>query len=163
MRFISYAFSPDGKSVAIASCQKVDDAAAYCIEGQTILLDIASGQVAQTFEGDGQAIAFSPDGHLLAVSAFGNIVLWDTLSGQRLFTLPGNSSDIVSLEFSPDGHLLVSGEHDQGENFLAWDTTTGQLLFTKNYSFYISSVSFSPDGKYIAIARLGSPLLLGLP
>jgi WD40 repeat protein len=58
-------------------------------------------------------IAFSPDGHTLAVpDANGNIYLWDTATGKLAATLPSKTGNYVAA-FSPDGKTLAIGGNGQ--------------------------------------------------
>lgn len=56
------------------------------------------------------ALAFSPDGQLLAsADARGNIRLWRVSDGRLLKTVTSPGDVILALAFSPDGAWLVSG------------------------------------------------------
>lgn len=71
-----------------------------------------------------QAIAFSPDGRLIA-AAEGElagrhpsvqkhqILIWDVASGQLKRTMRGHTSHINSLSWAPDGQSLASGSRDK--------------------------------------------------
>ena len=71
----------------------------------------------QTFESHPspvRAVAFSPDGKLLASgSADGIIKLWDTGTGAPLQMLTGHSRGLRTVAFSPDSTLLASGSEDK--------------------------------------------------
>src|SRR5207249_114023 len=54
------------------------------------------------------ALAVRPDGRRIATGGVGTIKLWDTDTGQELFTLTDQSREIGALAFSPDGHRLYS-------------------------------------------------------
>src|SRR5262249_27642548 len=67
------------------------------------------------------ALAFSPDGTVLAAGMPHAVVLWD-LPGDRLrSTLPA----ACPLVFSPDGRTLATGV-EGGANACLWDWRTGQ-------------------------------------
>lgn len=95
------------------------------------------------------ALAFSPDGKLLAVSGNREILL-HTLDGSAPpRRLPGLSDSILSLAFSRDGSLLAAGGGTParfGEMQL-WDLPAGKLrrsvMLTGDTIF---GVSVSPDG-----------------
>jgi hypothetical protein len=100
------------------------------------------------------ALAFSPDGKMLAVSGNREILL-HTLDGsappQRL---AGLSERILSLAFSNDGSLLVAGGGTPSRfgELQFWDLPTGKLrrsvMLTGDTVF---GVSLSPDGSRLAV------------
>ncbi len=105
-------------------------------------------------------VAFSPDGHTLAVAISNRIRLWDVKSAKEDFFFPlGEQSDIkvLSLAYSPDGTLLAFGTLD-GRVGLT-DTATRHTLKWLSHSpdggsphlnCPILCVAFSPDGKRLA-------------
>ena len=96
------------------------------------------------------AVAFSPDGHLLATGSLDNTIkIWDVASGREIRTLNGHSSGVRSVAFSPDGRSLASGSYDTTVKL--WDVTSGRELRTfSGHSDRINSVAFSPDGRVLA-------------
>lgn len=100
------------------------------------------------------AVAFSPDGRLLAVGDnFGEITLWNTElqqpSGVTLYDAP---DEVRALAFSPDGKWLVSGGSFGA--LTVWDVESGQPRRFKvsDSSDQIASIAISPDGKLLAAA-----------
>src|SRR6266851_5663471 len=61
-----------------------------------------------------RAVAFSPDGRILATASLDNTVrLWDPATGQATATLFGHADFVTAVAFSPDGHTLASGSRDK--------------------------------------------------
>jgi RNA polymerase sigma factor (sigma-70 family) len=68
------------------------------------------------------ALAFSPDGRLLATAKdTPEIHLWDLMAGQEVGRLTGHQGGIASLLFTRDGQRLVSGSTDT--TTLTWDVS----------------------------------------
>ncbi|GGU47230.1 hypothetical protein GCM10010289_79680 [Streptomyces violascens] len=101
------------------------------------------------------ALAFSPDGSLLASSAAddGSLWLWNPLtrrpSGQPLDT---RSTDACSdAVFSPDGSLLAVTGGDEEDTVMLWDPYTRQLVGELVCEAIAFTVVFSPDGSLLAV------------
>jgi WD40 repeat protein len=74
-----------------------------------------------------RALAFAPNGRLLAADHGGNdgspseLNLWDTVTGKRLGTLRTNVKPTTCLAFSRDGKLLAAG--NANFEILVWDVS----------------------------------------
>nr|QIZ85987.1 WD40 domain P-loop ATPase domain [Oscillatoria sp. PCC 6602] len=96
------------------------------------------------------AIAFSPDGTLLATGdANGEICLWLADDGTLLRIYEGHAGWVNSIIFSPKGNLLCSGSSDRTVKI--WDVGTGNCLKTlSGHNQRVRTVAFSPDGQTVA-------------
>lgn len=103
------------------------------------------------------ALAFSPDGGLLASAGQdGAILLWQISGLAPPVTigdpLIGHTGRVTSLAFSPDGNLLASGSQDG--TVLIWDGSLPRALGPLNrlvgQGAEINSVAFNPDGRLLA-------------
>ncbi len=96
------------------------------------------------------AVAFSPDGKLLATGGSDGVVrCWEVTSGREILTCKDHSSWVRSVAFSPDGKTLASGSDDQTVKL--WDCHSGECLQTlQGHSDWVPSVAFSPDGQTLA-------------
>jgi WD40 repeat protein len=93
------------------------------------------------------AVAFSPDGSLLAMgNADNRLRLWNALDYRELLLCEGHESWVSSIAFSPDGQFLASGSLDQTVKL--WSVATGSCLATfKGHEGWVWAVAFSPDGQ----------------
>ena len=117
----------------------------------------------QGHQGNVGAIAFSPDGTVLASGSHDKTVkLWDIATGDVLRTLAGHTDWVRSVAFSPDGTLLASASDD--DTVKLWDPRTGVLVRTlTGHADWVQSVAFSPDGTLLASASDDETLKLWDP
>lgn len=102
-----------------------------------------------------EAVAFSPDGSLVAGGSKNGVIrVWESSTGELKREMPKSSdtsslSEVTSLAFSPDGKMLAAGRADA--NVVIWDPQTGERTNTlRGHSARVNSVAFSTDGKTIA-------------
>jgi WD40 repeat protein len=95
------------------------------------------------------AVAFSPDGRILASADYGTIKLWDPATGRQLRSLRAHTDRIGGLAFSPDGRLLASASDDR--TIKLWHPATGELARLLRTPWgAVNAVAFSPDGRMLA-------------
>ncbi|HUG90005.1 MAG TPA: DUF1549 domain-containing protein [Planctomycetaceae bacterium] len=99
------------------------------------------------------SIDFSPDGELLAVAGFHEVLLWKADGSQLVGRLVGLSERIESVRFSPDGTKLsvTGGLPGRTGEIQVWNVGERQLVLSVPVTYdTIYGGSWSPDGKLIA-------------
>src|SRR5262249_41581157 len=179
----AYAFSPDGRQLAIVKGG----------DGLISLYDLASGQWAPLVRVGsrvhcvafhpkrrqlgvaGQAavriydletgsqlaslspasyLAWHPEGHMLATVNGITIYLWDVATGRQVAKLDGHLDQGISLAFNHGGDLLASRSWEQ--KLLLWDPRTGKKLLSA--TALMSTPRFSPDDRLLAGEIVGDRL-----
>ena len=143
-------FSPDSQLVASVTGKIVK-----IWDTSTGALYIALGGHAGTV----CAVAFSPDGQLLATGSFsGTVRLWNVTTGINCNILKGHSGTISTVAFTPNGRYLVSRSSDGIVTL--WDPRTGGVCATIDgdidgwYGPY--SMAISPNSRLLAIFGNGA-------
>ncbi|NLH99363.1 MAG: hypothetical protein GX446_07700 [Chthonomonadales bacterium] len=125
----------------------------------------ADGQVVFDVPLAGSLVTFAPDGEALAVGGTGAVVqLRRSSDGAPLSTLAlyDPRPDFTGLAFSPDGGVLAATERKYRKLYL-WSPSDGALLRYFDTGASPSSVTFSPDGAYMAYSDAGGLVLARNP
>lgn len=141
-------YRSDGRALACNNVRSNDAALWLCEEGEkgcSWEVKLLGGH-----QNTVEAVAFSPDGHLLATGdAGGQIILRDGNSGEPIHApLQAHNSSVYTLAFSPDGKTLVSGGQDGQVIF--WQVESGTELGRVKEEGPIRDVAFSPNGHWLA-------------
>lgn len=131
------AFSQNGDVLAVAGFNQIR------------LVNASDGKLLKSFSNTGSSLALSPDGSLVA-GAYeeASLRIWNTSSGEPLYTIKDLPDSVTRLVFSPDGNMLVIGYSDGTIEFRL--VSDGTLL--KNWEAHsrsISDIIFTTDGKYL--------------
>jgi WD40 repeat protein len=128
--------------------------------GNVTIWDVETGMPHVHCQGGGSridALAFSPDGTLLAAGGYGRTQLWDVAGGASLLDFH-ESGACLSLAFSPGGRFLASGtawphasDHAKdGSRVAIWSLENGRGIRTLHgLTTPIAQLRFSPDGRYV--------------
>jgi hypothetical protein len=141
----SVAYSPDGKTLAVADG-----------DGDVYVWNTTTRSQTDTVSGGG-AIAYSPDGKTLVVASGHYTDLWAAPGMQTYTSLSDPTSDSPdTVAFSPDGDTIAAGNPDG--TISLWNTNTRRSIELavpaaaafSPASSAITSVTFSPNGKILA-------------
>ena len=154
------AFSPDGRTIAIVqkSGLMIVDTGVQPPSSKTLDLE-KSQQLAGL-----NALTYSPDGSLLAVSGTGSTYLLKTSSWTVADTIPNTAG--ICLAFSPDGkHLAfiseVPSELGPERGGLAiWDLALRRVIGRDESQTADCPLSFNPEGTLVAAGSDGGITLL---
>ncbi len=137
-------FSPAVFAVALALCTLT---ATACLSGHAE----GATRTLTGHGGDVLAVAFAPDGRLLASgSSDQTIRLWDPVTGEERKLLRGHTGAVRTLAFAAHhSQLLASGSTDGTVRI--WDGAQGREMKTLSGRLgAIRGVAFAPDGQSLA-------------
>jgi WD40 repeat protein len=134
------AFSPDGKTLAVAVLDS----------HRAVLYDLVTDKEPVRCEGHKNwvlHVAFSPDGKTLATGSSDRTAkLWDPATGKELATLAGHADGVEFVAFSPDGRTLATASWDGTVKL--WDVERHKERATlRGHHSQVLSAAFSPDGR----------------
>ncbi|MCW3051401.1 MAG: repeat, subgroup, partial [Chthonomonadales bacterium] len=121
--------------------------------------DASTGAPGKTLHGHtkaSRAVAISSDGTRVAGSGEdGTLILWNVVSGEVLNRHTGRNYDLHKLSFSPQGDRLLGS---RGAFASLFDPNTGEEVGPiLGHAIGLSSLSWSPNGKFIAAGSLAWP------
>lgn len=103
----------------------------------------------------------SPDGSLIAVAGFHEVLLWKADGSALVARLIGLSERIQTVRFSPDGTRLAAcgGRPAQMGEIQIWDVAKHTLVNSIPFGFdTVYGVNWSPDGKFVTIGASDNSL-----
>ena len=150
----TFAYAPDGKTIASTSWGKpkrTRGGGMFAVE----VWDVATGEDKAILMGHTtrvNSIAYSPDGETIAASGWhrdNTIRLWDTQTGQNIFTSRMQMPWDTFVIFSPDGTTYAAPAADNTVHLADGKTGKHKITLT-GHSEQVSCAAYSPDSKTIA-------------
>lgn len=123
-------------------------------EGRQLRCLVEGRSCSTTLPAPATALAFDPQGHVLAASHHGGVTLWTPADG-RSRQLPGAGYP-RSLAWSPDSRYLVVGLQENG--LRGWRTADGRDIEMGGYPGQPLSLSFAGNGRYLATSGAARPV-----
>jgi WD40 repeat protein len=143
-------WNPNGATVATASK-----------DGTAIIWDANSGEELLTLTGHSEAatsISFNFDGSRLVTASEDNTArIWDARTGNELLILEGHQDNILTAFFSPNGERVITSSYDGTTR--EWDAYSGAELRNFVQDGWVSTASYSFDGRFIIIAEWFSDII----
>jgi WD40 repeat protein len=135
------AFSPDGKTLAVASTE-------------IRLFDVATGADASKVAGNVTIhyAYLTPDGRTVATLGGGRVTFWDAATGRMLGPAERSDETIIGLQILDGGRTLIGLSRDKA--LRVWDVKTRKETRRVRLPFAPSNqghFALSPDGKIAAI------------
>lgn len=179
-RIYNITFSPDAKTV-VGACWQDESTV-------VVIWDVGTGEIKKSFRVSDKSynpppIAFSPNGELVACMQFveakpSEVAIWNLATGELKTTIE-ESATVRTLAFSSDSALIVGGTVEikrfpaptvmgwrseiTGGKVKLWNAQTGKLQRSLlGYDNAVHLISFSPDGKTLAITSRTSTQLWDL-
>lgn len=92
----------------------------------------------------------NPDqAYLLSGSRDRTIKLWDTVTGQCVYTFTGHDNWVRGVVFHPSGKFIISVGDDK--TMRVWDLKTGRCLKTyEAHSHFVTSIAFNQRSPLVA-------------
>jgi len=134
-----------------------------------------ASEEAATFASDAPpavtSLAYRPDGKVLAVASYKEVILIDPATGKTVHRLAGFPEQVMSVAFSPDGRSLAGagGMPGKGGEVRIWETqgwTETKVL--RGHADVILATAWRPHSDQIATASLDRLIIIwdaktGLP
>lgn len=151
----TFAYAPDGKTIASTSWDKHERMRGRNIPAVEVW-DVATGEDKAILIGHPwrvNSIAYSPDGETIATTTGwhrnNTVRLWDTQTGQNIFTSKMQMPRDTFVIFSPDGTTYAAAAADNTVHL--WDGKTGKHKITlTGHTKQVSCAAYSPDSQTLA-------------
>ncbi len=116
------------------------------------MVNFATGKLSFSFMGhlkNALAVAFSPDGKLLASGSLDQTVkIWDLASKKVIETCTGHGGNIYCVMFTADSKKVISASNDN--SIRIWNVESGKnVMNLSDHTKGVACMALSPDGNYL--------------
>jgi len=159
-------------SAFVAAAMIPKNPAGEKLKAVVALWDTEKKGLIKTWEGRASALAFTPDGGILAVAGEDAhaITLWSVPKGERLADLPSGHAQINGLAFGRSPRRAHNKPGPEGKWQLATGALGGEVAVwdladklvrakCRGLDQDVTSFAFSPDGTLLAGAGRGNPMI----
>src|SRR5262249_42884854 len=116
--------------------------------GEVKISDLSTGRVLDLrgHTAPVRGLACSPDGRRLATGSDDRTIkLWDTTTGEEVFTLRGHTAGVICVAFSPDGRRIASGGWDRTVRVWDTDPAASDVLSRRGSESRVGPAEFPAD------------------
>jgi WD40 repeat protein len=127
-------------------------------DGPLVLVDVAAGRQKRLHghRYSVNSVVFSPDGTQLAsVASDAMLKIWDCATGAEIFSTMAHLVQASCVDWSADGRTLAT--ISEGEGFKLWHARTRREVLFWPLHEAGNHITFSPDGRWLAVARFAEP------
>jgi len=141
----SLAYSPDGMMIAVSHTRETNDV--YDMDIVRVY-DSQSYQIVQIFNHWASSLAYSQDGHYLAMAGDG-LQVWELATGNIHIITDDDGVSILDVAFHPNGEHITIAKTDG--TIVTYDVQTGDMFQTLSADAgLVMNIAYHPDGYYLA-------------
>ncbi|CAE6461528.1 unnamed protein product, partial [Rhizoctonia solani] len=124
--------------------------------------EVVSGPVDAYPEDQINAIAYSPDGTLIATAFGEGVSLWNAQDISKVFDIPNADGYTSSVRFSPNGTRIIACPWGSPGPITVWDILNEERLLKdiEGHKDGVHSVSYSPNGALIAAGLTDNTIMV---
>ncbi|EEU44874.1 uncharacterized protein NECHADRAFT_85058 [Fusarium vanettenii 77-13-4] len=140
-------FSPDDKLLALA------------LRSSVMVWDMDASEEYRQIQRSATCLVFSADGNKLALASDTKLEIWDMLSGECIWAVAHQQTEVTSIALSADAELLAVGTSQQGIHVCGCGRVAKELRVSmatsQRFRHTLDAVAFSPNRELLAWVRGG--------
>jgi RNA polymerase sigma factor (sigma-70 family) len=142
-----FAFSPDAKWLLVTNGGRVE------------FWETHSWKMSKSFREGTYALAFSPDGRMVACPCLHIVTIWETATAKERSELKAHAHYSLLAQFSPDSRYLAWTT--AADTVEVWDVARSErVALFEGHDCKITAMTFSRDGRHLVTASEDCTLLV---